>query len=334
MKSVSENSPVASMGSGGGSDEPLVSIMLVNWNTREMTLECLRSVYAQTTNVSFEVIVVDNGSHDGSAEAIASEFPQVVLMAEADNHGFAKATNISVERARGKYVLLLNTDTVVLDRAIERLLDFAETHAHAKMWGGRTVFEDGTLNPDSSWGRITPWSVFCMATGLSKMFKNSGWLNPEGYGGWKRDSQRQIDIVQGSFLLMERDFWDDLGGFDLDFFMFGEEADLAARARKAGAKPLMTPDAEIIHYGGRSTKQFSKRIIYVIGGRIGLIERHFSRFWRPFGIALMVFWVWWRARGYAVSSLIFPRHADQATEWKSAWGQRDLWIKGPPKKRL
>ncbi len=310
---------------------PIVSIMLVNWNTREMTLECLRSVYAETTNIPFEVIVVDNGSHDGSAEAIAEEFPQVELMAESANHGFAKATNISVERARGEYVLLLNTDTVVLDRAIEKLVAFAESRPDAKIWGGRTIFEDGSLNPDSCWGRITAWSAFCMATGLSRIFRKSELMNPECYGAWPRDCERRVDIVQGSFLLIKREFWNELGGFDLEFFMFGEEADLAARARGFGADPVMTPEATIIHYGGRSTKQFSKRIIYVIGGRVGLIRRHFKGFWRPVGVGLMVFWVWWRAKAYKFGSILFPKLEEQGSEWQIAWEQREKWIKGPPR---
>jgi GT2 family glycosyltransferase len=313
---------------------PTVSIMLVNWNTRELTLACLRSVYAQTLDVSFEVIVVDNGSHDGSAEAIAREFPNVVLMAESENHGFAKATNISVERAQGRYVLLLNTDTVVLDRAIDRLIAFAAANPAARIWGGRTVFEDGSLNPDSCWGRITPWSVFCMATGLAKLFKGSEMFNPECYGRWQRDHQRHVDIVQGSFLLIEREFWNDLGGFDLAFFMFGEEADLAARARAKGARPLINPHATIIHYGGRSTQQFAKRIIYVIGGRVGLIKRHFGPLSRPLGVGLTVFWVWWRAACYGVLAQFSPRFAGSAREWGSAWKQRQLWIGGPPQTRL
>jgi hypothetical protein len=317
-----------------GTGSPVVSIMLVNWNTRDMTLECLRSVYAQTLTTPFEVIVVDNGSHDGSAEAIAREFPQVTLMAEAENHGFAKATNISVERARGRYVLLLNTDTVVLDRAIDKLIAFADANPAAQLWGGRTLFEDGSLNPDSCWGRITPWSVFCMSTGLAKLFKGSELMNPECYGRWPRDNQRQVDIVQGSFLLIERMFWNELGGFDLAFFMFGEEADLCARAHSRGARPLMTPEATIIHYGGRSTKQFAKRIVYVIGGRIGLIRRHFGRPWQPLGIGLTVFWVWWRASCYGLASRFSPRFVGQAKEWQSAWDQRDLWINGPPQTRI
>jgi GT2 family glycosyltransferase len=314
--------------------EPVVSIMLVNWNTRELTLECLRSVYAQTLDTPFEVIVVDNGSHDGSAEAIAREFPQAVLMAEAENHGFAKATNISVERARGRYVLLLNTDTVVLDRAIDRLVAFADANPAARLWGGRTLFEDRSLNPDSVWGKITLWSVFCMATGLAKLFSKSELFNPECYGNWKRDNQRQVDIVQGSFLLIARDFWNDLGGFDPAFFMFGEEADLAARARARGARPLMTPAATILHYGGRSTKNFSKRIVYVFGGRIGLIRRHFSGLSRTLATMLTIFWVWWRSRLYILAARLSPRYAAQAEDWDYAWTNRHLWRNGPPSKRL
>ena len=173
-----------------------------------------------------------------------------------------------------------------------------------------------------------------MATGLATLFKGSELLNPECYGRWSRDSQRQVDIVQGSFLLIERDFWNELGGFDLDFFMFGEEADLAARARKAGAAPLMTPEATIIHHGGRSTKHFAKRIIYIFGGRIGLIRRHFTGFWRPFGIGLTVFWVWWRAWSYKVMARIKPHFAQQSREWGTAWESRTIWLKGPPSRPL
>ena len=313
---------------------PLVSIMLVNWNTREMTLECLRSVFAQTHDIPFEVIVVDNGSHDGSAEAIASEFPQVVLMAESENHGFAKATNISIERARGHYVLLLNTDTVVLDRAIDRLLAFAMANPDARIWGGRTLFEDGSLNPDSVWGRITPWSVFCLSTGLTSAFRKSALFSPENYGAWRRDTVRRVDIVQGSFLLIERAFWNDLGGFDPQFFMYCEEADLCARARAKGARPLMNPDATIIHYGGRSTNNFARRMIYIYGGRIGLIQRHFSPALRPIGQALTIFGAGWRALGLRVLASFSPRFKQKAEEWDTIWSQRHLWTKGPPQHRI
>ena len=314
------------------SDLPLVSVMLVNWNTREMTLECLRTVFAQTTETPFEVIVVDNGSHDGSAAAIAAEFPQVRLMAEQDNHGFAKATNISVERARGKYVLLLNTDTLVLDHAIDRLVQFAEANPKARIWGGRTLFEDRTLNPTSTWRRITPWSVTCMATGLAKAFPRSALFNPEGYGGWDRSDVREVDIIQGSFFRIERAFWDDLGGFDLAFFMYGEEADLCARARLAGASPTVTPAATIVHYGGRSATVFADKIVYVLGSRIGLIQRYFPRGWKGYGRIMTLFWAGWRALTYSLAARLSPRFAEQATQWSRAWQRRAEWHHGPARR--
>ena len=324
---------MASANSGEDAN-PLVSIMLVNWNTREMTLECLRSVIAQTKRVSYEIIVVDNGSKDSSAEAIAQEFPEVRLMAESQNHGFAKATNLSVEKACGRFILLLNTDTVVLDGAIDSLVNFALQNPAAGIWGGRTVFADGSLNPDSCWGKMTPWSVFCMATGLAAAFGNSALLNPEAYGGWQRDAERTVDVVQGSFFLIKRDLWDHLGGFDKAFFMFGEEADLCARAVAAGASPLMTPDAQIVHYGGQSTKVFADRIVYVLGGRIGLIKRHFSKSWQTFGVVMTLFWAAWRAAIYRLLAKFDKRFSGQALQWTNAWRRRSEWKDGPPAREI
>ena len=146
---------------------PELSIIVVNWNTREITLECLRSLYRETRDTDFEVLLVDNGSADGSADAIAAEFPQVRLLREAVNHGFAKANNIAAELARGRYLLLLNSDTVVLDLAIDKLMHFARATPQAGIWGGRTLFGDRRLNPSSAWGKVTPWSTLCFALGLT-----------------------------------------------------------------------------------------------------------------------------------------------------------------------
>lgn len=313
---------------------PLVSVLLVNWNTREMTLECIRSIYAETKEARFEVIVVDNGSQDESAEAIAAEFPDIVLMAERENHGFAFATNISAARALGRYLLLLNTDTVVLDGAIDKLVAFAERVPGARIWGGRTVFADGSLNPGSVWGKITPWSMFCMTSGLTTLFRSSRLFNPEGYGGWRRDSEREVDVVQGSFFLIEKAFWNELGGFDPAFFMYGEEADLCARARSVGARPRMTPEATIIHYGGRSTRDAAQKIIYKLGCRVGLINRHFKPGWRAYGRALVLLWAWWRARLYSLSARVNKRHAESSAQWREAWNRRVEWRNGPGIRRV
>ncbi|MEO9461526.1 MAG: glycosyltransferase family 2 protein [Marinomonas sp.] len=319
---------------GSAAKAPLVSVMLVNWNTRDMTLECLASVYAETPDTQFEVILVDNASSDGSAQAIAEQFPQATLMAETHNHGFAHATNISAEKAKGKYVLLLNTDTVVQPGAIDQLVAFAKARPEAKIWGGRTLFGDGSLNPTSVWGKITPWSQACMSSGLAAMFPNSSLFNPECYGGWQRNSERSVDIIQGAFFLIERKFWEELGGFDPVFFMYGEEADLCHRARDLGASPRMTPTAQIIHYGGQSSASQWRKIIYVYGARMGLMQRYFAPKWRPIGRFMILFAAAWRALAYGAAAKVTGKYVEAADNWRIVWQRRDLWRGGPVQTQL
>ena len=133
-----------------------LSIVIISYNTRELTLACVESVLGRTRGVEFELIVVDNTSGDGSADAIAERFPRVKLLRSQINLGFARANNLAARGARGDWLLLLNPDTVILDAAIERLLAFAEAHPEASIFGGRTIFGDGTLNPASCWRRPTP----------------------------------------------------------------------------------------------------------------------------------------------------------------------------------
>ncbi|MEL6103970.1 MAG: glycosyltransferase family 2 protein, partial [Pseudomonadota bacterium] len=139
--------------------EPTVSVVVVSYNTKEMTLECLRSV-CRETSVPYQLIVVDNASTDGSPDAIAQEFPDVDFLREPENFGFALANNKAItEYARGEYVLLLNPDTVVLDGAIDKVVAFARANPMARIWGGRTLFGDRSLNPTSCWRRLTLWNV-------------------------------------------------------------------------------------------------------------------------------------------------------------------------------
>jgi len=307
-------------------DDPQVSIIIVNWNTREMTLACLRSLYAQTTQVPFEVLLVDNGSHDGSAEAIASEFPQVRLLAEHENHGFALANNIAARLARGRRLLLLNSDTVVLDHAIDRLCAFADSHPAAGIWGGRTVFADGSLNVGSAWGAQSVWSATCFAFGLTRLFSKSNLFNPEAMGGWARDSVREVDIVSGCFLLIDAPLWRQLGGFDPDFFMYGEEADMCLRARALGARPLATPVATIIHYGGASASVRTDPTVRIIKAKIVLARRRMN----PLSAAL-VRWLYaiavvLRWAGYRLAGLFKPGARPVAEMWRGALSRRAEWL--------
>lgn len=310
---------------------PLLSIIVVSYNTREMTLACLASVYEQT-DLPFELIVVDNASSDGSAEAIASAFPDVHLIAETTNHGFAPAHDIALPHATAPWLLLLNPDTVVLDHAIDHLFAFTETHPQAGIWGGRTLYPDHTLNPYSVWGRMTLWSTFCRVAGLSSLMRGSETFNPETYGLWPRDTVRAVDIVVGCLFLMRRADWDALGGFDPVFVMYGEEADLCLRARAAGHTPMMTPDAVIIHYGGASETVQADKMVRLMRAKTELVKRHFRPGTRHLGRALFALWPWsrWVATGIAGKLLNRENLKEKSRTWGEIWQRRAEWKDGFP----
>src|SRR6185503_8197516 len=314
-----------------GSDaEPLVSIIVVSYRTRELTLECLRSVLRATKHASYELLVVDNASDDASAAAIAKEFPAIRLMARSDNVGFARANNIAAKEAKGRYLLLLNPDTVVLEGGIDRLVAFAEARPAARIWGGRTLYADGSLNPTSCWRRMTLWNVLCRTTGLTGLFPSSRLFNSESYGRWDRSTVSEVDIVTGCFFLIERAFWERLGGFDARFFMYGEEADLCLRAAKLGARPAMTPEATIVHYGGASERVRSEMMIKLLAGKAELIKRHWSAPTQRLGLMLLSLWPWTRAVALGLVGRLLGRAAlaDQAATWRTIWGARERWRHG------
>lgn len=310
--------------------KPLLSILIVSYNTREMTLECIRSVFSETAGFDFEIIVLDNSSKDGSAEAIEAEFEgQITLIRSQDNLGFAGGNNHAVALANGDYLLLLNPDTVVLDNAIGKLLQNAESHAEAKIWGGRTLFGDLSLNPASCWAKQTVWSLFSQASGLSSLFRKSTLLNPEGIGGWNRDGNRHVDIVSGCFLLIRKELWDELNGFHPDFFMYGEEADLCLRAKKLGADPIVFSDATIIHYGGASDTVRIEKMVKLLKAKALLIERHFSPATAWIGLNLLLLWPFSRLLMHSLVSLGYRQpYLEKRNVWQAIWQKRKTWLSG------
>lgn len=312
-------------------ERPLVSIIVVSYNTWEMTVECLRSVQSQTS-VPYELIVIDNASPDGSAHLIADQFPDIQLLAETSNHGFARANNLAINRASGEYLLLLNPDTVVLDNAVDRLVHFAQRTPSAKIWGGRTLFEDGSLNPASCWRRMTAWSAWCRATGLDAAFSTSTLFNGEAYGGWDRGDEREVDIVSGCFFLIEREFWEAMGGFDLSYEMYGEEADLCLRASREGARPRVTPDATIVHHGGASEGVRGQKHVRLIRAKITLARRHMS--WISAFVTVWMLRIWPLSRWLAAGMLARLRSGTEIEpvrgDWRQVWAERRVWWNGYP----
>ena len=303
---------------------PLVSIIIVSYNTKEMTLACIQSVIDETT-VPYELIVLDNASSDGSAEAIAQAYPDIHFMAETDNHGFAKGNNLAAVHARGEYLLLLNPDTLVLDGAIDKLVAFAEGSPEAGIWGGRHLDAERKMREDACWRRLSLWNVFCRTAGLTGLFSKSALFNSEAYGGWLRDTERQVDVITGALMLMKRRFWEELGGFDLRFIMYGEEVDLCLRAAQAGAAPLFTPTVEIVHFGGASQNVRADKQIRVIKAKLTLIDRHFPSWQRGLGRRLYALWPWSRALAGRLRGA-----KGEGSVWSEIWDRRSEWWGGYP----
>jgi GT2 family glycosyltransferase len=302
-----------------------VSILIISFNTVDMTRICLDSVFDQTTDVSFEVIVVDNASEDGSAEMIRHEFPEVALHALDSNLGFGRANNLAAESAMGDYVLLLNSDTVVLDHAIDRLVEYARGHEDAGVYGGRSIFADGSLNPQCVWGRPTLWSEFCVGVGLSALFPRSRLFNPRYLPGWLRDSPREVDIIAGSFLLMEISIWKRLEGFDPRFFMYGEDIDLCLRARELGHRCLFTHHAEIIHHGGGSERVAADKMIKLLRAKAQLYWKHWSAFSAWLGVRFLDLWVVTRVLGHGVIGRLRKNPSEASDTWTRIWRERTQW---------
>ena len=313
-----------------------LSIIVVSYNTCDMTLDCLASIAAETIGTRYEVIVVDNNSSDQSAAEIARQFPDVRLIALDNNIGFAAANNLAAKRAHGRRLLLLNPDTIILDCAIDRLLEFADANPSFHVWGGRTVFPDGSLNRTSCFRKISLWNLSCFALGLTYFGRRNPIFNSEAYGGWDRDTARHVDIVTGCFLLIDRLLWERLGGFDPTFFMYGEEADLCHRARSLGARPAVTPEATIVHYGGASDVVPVDKRVKVFKGRVTLINRHFGWPARTIGQVLHLIVPLTRWCGYGMAAAL-ARNVEwqkNAAYWEAVWKRRREWVGGYEAQRI
>jgi N-acetylglucosaminyl-diphospho-decaprenol L-rhamnosyltransferase len=306
---------------------PAVSILLVTYRCRESARACLASI-AENTRLDHEVVVVDNASADGTAEMVQSDFPSAQLIALSGNVGFAAGVNRAAAEARGDYLLLLNPDTLVHPAAVENLVSFARAHPEHGIYGGRTLDPDGRVNPGSCWGAPSLWSLFCFATALSTVFKRTRLFDPESLGDWQRDTVREVDIVTGCLMLVPRALWEELGGFDPRFFMYGEDADLSFRARALGYRPAITPDSVITHEIGVSSATREDKLLLLFRGKATLLRRHWGPLRRQLGIRLLVAGVGLRALEAAALGRIRSESRRRASFWPGVWTARSRWIGG------
>lgn len=229
--------------------DPTVSIIVVSYNTREMTLRCLRTLFANLGTLSVETCAVDNGSQDGSAAAIELHFPQVHLVRNEGNAGFGAANNCAMSLSRGRYLLLLNSDAFVGPGAIGELVDFLEKHPKVAVAGPRLLNADGSVQV-SCFPFPTPLRAWVENLWLPRLLPHTSRLGD--YRTWAHDQERVVDWVVGACMLVRREAYEQVGGFDERFFMYSEEADWQRRMRDSGWQIAFTPAAAVQHLGGAS----------------------------------------------------------------------------------
>ena len=235
-----------------------LSVLIVSWNTRALTLEALRSFLPLPARLDAEVIVIDNASTDGSADAIAEAFPDVQLIRNDTNRGFAAGVNVGLRLVRKPFVLLLNPDTRVRDGAIEKLVDYAAAHPQASIVGPRVLNEDETRQ-DSRFRFPTLLTHALAASYLYQLFAGSSFFNQERFAGRDVEHPVRTNAVSGCCFLIRRDLLDEIGLLDEGYFMYGEEMDLCFRAWRAGFEVHYVPAGEVVHLGGASSRLAARR---------------------------------------------------------------------------
>ncbi len=255
-----------------------LSIIVVNWNTSDVLRDCLQSIYVQTESFEFEVIVIDNASVDDSVHMLKAEFPNVTIIENTENLGFAAANNQGLAIAHGQYILLLNSDTVILDSCIPKTISFADAHPGAAVVGCRVLNPDMTLQ-STCFMFPSVLNMLLSSSYLYKLFPTSRFFGRERMTWWYRDNVKEVDVVTGCFMLVRREAIEQVGVMDEQFFMYGEETDWCYRFKKAGWKILFTPVAEVVHLHGASSKQRKPEMTLQLRGSILLfLKKHKGRF--------------------------------------------------------
>jgi hypothetical protein len=231
-----------------------LSIIIVNWNSKDYLRKCLQSVYANTLGIAFEIIVVDGASFDGCGEMLAREFPEVRFIQSEKNVGFARANNLGFEQSQGDCVLFLNPDTEVIGDAINMLHDILKKNGNAGIVGAKLLNTDGSVQTSCIQAFPTVLNQFLDIEILRGAMPNlSFWGMAPLFSG--NTSPAEVEVISGACLMLTRAVFQKIGHFSEDYFMYAEDLDLCYKAHLAGLKNYYVPDAVIIHHGGGSSRQ-------------------------------------------------------------------------------
>lgn len=255
-----------------------LSVIILNYNVRYFLEQCVLSVQKSLEDINGEIIVVDNASSDDSCQMIKEKFPSITLIENKENLGFPKGNNIGVAQAKGEYICILNPDTVVAEDTFKKLL--AKSYQlSAGIIGCKLIDGSGKFLPECKRGVPTPWVAFTKIFGLYKLFPKSSWFNQYYAMHLDENQSGEVDILVGAFMVMKRDLYLEVGGFDEDCFMYSDDIDLSYLVKKAGYANRYFADTTVIHYKGESTvrdglymKRFQEAMQF-------FYKKHFKKSW-------------------------------------------------------
>ncbi|NQV37353.1 MAG: glycosyltransferase [Candidatus Marinimicrobia bacterium] len=259
------------------SQSPTVSVLIVSYNVKQYLLHAIDTVIASNYDGEIEVIVTDNNSYDGSVEALAKTYPKVKTIPNQENVGFGKAVNQAAKIASGDYLLILNPDTIMEESTISTFVDYMESKTHVGMIGPKILNADGSLQPACKRSFPRPMVALPKLLGLSKLFPNSKWAGKYNLTYLDPDVIHSVDAISGSCMFVRKNIFDQIGGFDEQFFMFGEDIDLCYQIKNNDFEIHYVPTAKIIHFHGESVKSAPYDSLHAFYSAMILFsEKHFS----------------------------------------------------------
>jgi len=258
---------------------PDISFSITNYNTKDFLGSCIDSVINGVKEHSNEIIVVDDASSDGSAAMIREKFPQVKIIENEINMGYVKSNNIGIRASSGRYIMSLNSDTVVLDGSIDKIIRFLDNNPNAGAAGPKLLNSDGSIQLQARRGFPTPINSLFYFSGLSRLFLNNKLMG--GYLLTYLDDKAttEVDSLCGAAMIVKRDVIDKVGLMDESYFMYGDDIDWCYRMKQAGWKVYYLPEAEIIHYGGRggSRRQSYRNIFEFHRAMAVFYNKHYAK---------------------------------------------------------
>lgn len=254
-----------------------ISVIIVNYNVRHFLEPCLNSILKASVPLKCEIWVVDNSSVDGSVEMLQNCFPEVNLLVNNKNLGFSKANNQAIKKAKGKYVLLLNPDTLLQEQTLKTCFYYMESHPSTGVTGVKMIDGTGKYLPESKRGFPSPRTAFFKMIGLNTIFPKSGFFNAYYLGNQSKDQMGPVDVLPGAFMFLSKRVLDQVGYLDEAFFMYGEDIDLSFRVKKAGYSVDYLPTTTIVHYKGESTKKGTLNYVRIFyQAMIIFLEKHYT----------------------------------------------------------